>query len=49
MGGTISLRNIKIWLFQKFGKSQKQVDVAEEIGSGNEIVLSKIFQGNGLR
>ena len=33
-----------MWLFQKVGKSQIKVGVAEEIGFGN-----KIGQGNGLR
>ena len=39
--GSILKRNIKIWLFQKVEKSQKKVAVAEEIGCGNDTILSK--------
>ena len=31
------VRNIKIWLFQKVGKSQNKVVVAEENSCGNEL------------
>ena len=47
--GSISLKNIKILLFQIFGKSQNKVVVAEETGCGNDIVFSKIGWENDLR
>ena len=34
---------------QKVGKSQNKLVVAEDIGCGNDIILSKIGQGNELR
>ena len=40
--------NYKV-LFQKAVKSQNKVVVAEEKGCGNDIILSKIGQGNELR
>ena len=38
------LRNIKIWLFQKGGKSHNKVGVVEEIVCKNDKVLSKILK-----
>ena len=38
-----------MWLFQKVGKSQDKIGVAERIGCLNDIVLSKIGRENELR
>ena len=43
MWGSILKRNIKICLFQKFGKSQNKVIVAEEIDCGNELKSLQII------
>ena len=42
-------KNIKICLFREVEKSQNKVGVPEEIGCGNNIVLSKIGRGNEQR
>ena len=42
-------RNIKIWLFQKVGKSQNKVGVAKEIGCGNDKALNKFCRGKDMR
>ena len=39
------LRKYQNLVISKSGKSQNQVEVAEEIGCDNDIVLSKIDQG----
>ena len=44
-GGPFSLRNVKIWIFQKVEKNQHKIRVAEKIGCKYYIFLSKIGQG----
>ena len=47
--GVNFIKNHQNLVISKVGKSQNKVGVTEEIGSGNEIVLSKIGWGDELR
>ena len=47
--GVNFIKKYKKWFFEKVWKSQNKVAVAEEIGCGIDIVLSKIGRANELR